>query len=176
MRTITLASFNELLKNADVKSRMKSELKFIKSTELMGDDLNEYELLAVSDRTGDKGVLLLQPEDDLYIVQYELSRKIIDTQTGRQRGIICDFCYTWQQGSNAASITFSLAQSKRTIRFLCCGDLLCSQHVRTNTKESLVSRTQLRENLTNEDRVARLKARLNEKITQLELTPVETTT
>ena len=173
MRTFTQDSFAELLKTADIKPRLKSELKFIKSTEDLLDDWSEYELIAISDRTNDKGILLLEPEEDLYIVQYELSRKVIDFKTGRRRAIICDFCYTWQPGSNAASITFS-TNSKRKIRFMCCADLKCSQHVRTLTKAAVVSRTQLRENMTNETRVLRLKQRLKEKIGQLDLLAVST--
>lgn len=100
-------------------------------------------------------------------------KKVIDFKTGRRRAIICDFCYTWQPGSNAASITFS-TNAKRKIRFMCCADLKCSQHVRTLTKASIVSRTQLRENMTNETRVLRLKQRLKEKIGQLDLLAVST--
>jgi hypothetical protein len=174
MHTLDLDSFNELLKVADIKPRIKSELKFIKSTEHLPEDWSNYELIAISDRTGDKGVLLLEPDSDLYIVQYELSRKIIDFKTGRRRAVICDFCYTWQAGSNASSITFSVAGSKRKVRFLCCGDLKCSQHVRSLTKASKVSRTQLRENITNEGRVIRFKEKLREKINQLELVTIST--
>lgn len=171
MHTLTQDSFAELLKIANIKPRIQSELKFTKSIAGLLDDWSEYELIAISDRTNSKGVLLLEPEQDLYIVPYELSNKIIDFKTGRKRAIICDFCYTWQPGSNAASITFSV-NPKRNIRFICCADLQCSQHVRTLTKESLISRTQLRENMTNETRILRLKQRLVEKISQLDLPAV----
>ncbi len=62
MRTLNLDSFNELLDDTDIKSRVKSELKFIKSTEDLPDDWSDYELISVSDRTNNKGVLLLEPE------------------------------------------------------------------------------------------------------------------
>lgn len=156
---------------ADIKPRLKSELKFIKSTAHIPADWASYELLAISDRTEEKGVLLLQPNEELFIAQYELSRRIIDHATGRARAIICDFCYTWQPGSNAASITFTHAKTKHKVSFLCCADLECSQHVRTVTKASLVSRSQIRENLSNDDRVARLKRHIEEKIHQLEISP-----
>ena len=172
MRTLHLDAFNQLLKVADLKPRIKSELKFVKSTESMPDDWSDTELLAISDRTEDKGALLLQPDANLYIVQYELSRKIIDYKTGRRRAIICDFCCTWQPGSNAASITFIRPNSNRNVGFLICGDLQCSQHVRTLTKAALVSRSQLREDMTAGTRVLRLKERLREKIAQLELMSV----
>jgi hypothetical protein len=174
MRKLNLDSFTELLKYTDLKSRVKSELKFTKSVEGLPENWSDFELVAISDRTDNKGILLLEPDDELYIAQYELSRKIIDFKTGRRRAIICDFCYTWQPGSNAASITFSTTNSNRKIRFICCGDLKCSEHVRSLTKSAMVSRSQLRENMTNEDRVLRLKDRLREKISQLELIKVHT--
>lgn len=173
MHTLSLDSFNEILKNADIKPRIKNELKFMKSIDDLPADWSNYELLSISDRTGDKGVLLLEPDNDLYIIPYELSRNIVDYKTGRRRAIICDFCYTWQPGSNAASIVFSTADSRRKVGFLCCGDLQCSQHVRSKTKAAVVSRTQLREDMTNEDRILRLKERLRNKISQLQLSNIK---
>lgn len=170
MRTLSQDDFSAALTGVDMQSRLKNELKFHKSVEALPGDWSDYELIAITDRTGRKGILLLQPDNDLYIVQYELSRSVIDSQTGRGRPIICDFCYTWQPGSNAASILFTKPHSKLKVGFLCCGDLGCSQHVRSTTKEGMVSRTQLRENLTNQQRVDRLKSRLRAKIQQLELT------
>lgn len=82
--------------------------------------------------------------------------------SGRTEAIICDFCATWQRGSNSASIAFTREKSTQT--FLCCGDLLCSLHVRNKTQASKLSRTQLRENNTVEERVARLRARLSELV------------
>lgn len=169
MRTLDQDSFNDLLKHTTIKPRIVSEFKFVKSVENLAEDWSNYELLAITDRTNEKGILLLEPDTDLYAVQYELSKKVIDFKSGRRRAIICDFCYTWQSGSNAASITFSTGNSKRKVRFICCADLKCSMHVRATTKESVMSRTQLRENMTNEDRILRLKDRLREKISQLDL-------
>lgn len=172
MRTITQKDFDEILTNSDLKPRVKSELKFVKSTATMGDNWSDYELVAISDRTDDKGVLLFELDDTLFLGYYELSRKIVDHKTGRGRAIICDFCYTWQPGTNAASIVFTHAKTKRKVGFLCCGDLLCSKHVRTLTKASIVSRSQLRESMSNDERVIRLRERLSHKIQQLELTPI----
>lgn len=173
MRNIKQEELDTLLEQAVVKPRLKKDLKFVASTAHLPDDWSEYELIAITDRTGNRGVLLLQPEDSLYIAPYELSRKIIDAKTGRGRAIICDFCFTWQPGSNAASITFTDRADKHTVSFLCCGDLACSAHIRTATKSSIMSRAQLRENLSNEDRIARLKNKLTKKIEQLHLTPIE---
>lgn len=172
MRTITQKDFDEILKNSDLKPRAKSELRFVKSVAAISDDWSDYELVSISDRTNDKGVLLVELGNDLFLAQYEISRRIIDYKTGRGRAIICDFCYTWQPGTNAASIVFTHAKTKHKVGFLCCGDLMCSKHVRTLTKASVVSRAQLRENMSNENRVVRLRDRLSHKIHQLELLPV----
>jgi hypothetical protein len=172
MRTLNQEEFNHILQQADIKPRLTRELKFVASTSHLSDDWSSYELIAIADRNGDKGILLLQPDDTLYIASYELSRRIIDSSTGRERAIICDFCYTWQPGSNAASITFTHANTKHKIRFLCCSDLACSQHVRTATKESVVSRAQLREDLSDDDRIARLKTKLVKKVEHLNLAAI----
>ncbi|MDN5274463.1 MAG: hypothetical protein JWP06_364 [Candidatus Saccharibacteria bacterium] len=172
MKTFSQNVFNSILQQVDMKPRLKKELKFVASASRLLDDWSSYELVSIADRTGDKGVLLLRPEDALYVTPYELSRRIVDSSTGRDRAVICDFCYTWQPGSNAASITFPHADTKHSIRLLCCADLDCSQHVRTATQASVVSRARLREDLTNEDRVERLKQRLVKNIEQLGLKPV----
>lgn len=172
MRRLSQSEFESVLSNSGLKPRLKTELKFFKSAAHVSGAWEEYELLAITDRTGDKGVLLLEPDNELFLVQYEISRRIIDYKTGRARAIICDFCYTWQPGSNAASIVFMDAKTKHKVGFLCCGDLECSRHVRTLSKAALVSRAQLRENISNEDRVSRLKRRLQTKIDQLGLSPV----
>lgn len=169
MKTLTQPEFTQLVNQAPIKPRLKKDLKFVASTANLPEDWSEYELIAITDRTGDKGVLLLQPDEGLYIAQYELSRRIIDANTGRSRAVICDFCYTWQPGSGAASITFTQTGGKHSVRFLCCGDLNCSQHVRTATKASLVSRSQLRESLDNDERINRLRTRLTSTIDQLGL-------
>jgi hypothetical protein len=173
MKTLDQDAFMTLLQQADIKPRLKKELKFVSSTAQLAADWSGYELVFIADRTGDKGILLLQPDDALYIVQCEVARRIVDASTGRDRAIICDLCYTWQPGGNAASITFTHATTKHKVRFLCCGDLACSQHVRTLTKASRVSRAQLRESLSNEERTARLRLKLKKLVTQLELKALE---
>lgn len=168
MISIDQAKFNEILKLSDVKPRLKKELKFAAGT----DEWADREMFAAADKTGRNGVLLLQPFEKLFAVQYELAPRIVDSLTGRDRAVICDFCRTWQKGSNAASISFTNPVSKNSVTFLCCGDLACSQHVRTKTNAARISRTQLKEDLTNEDRVRRLKNRLDDKIKQLDLAPI----
>lgn len=174
MKALNLEQFNQLIAEAQLKPRQKRELRFINSTSAMtAEDWHEAELLGITDRTGNKGILLLAPDDDIYVLPYELSRGIGNRQTGRAQPIICDFCRTWQGGSNAGSISFRKdKQSLNSVGFLCCGDLACSQHVRTKTSASRTSRAQLHEDLTNEQRVERLKGRLRKIIADLGLAPI----
>lgn len=172
MITLDQTMFDTVAQQAGVKPRIRADLKFVTSTAALADDWSEYEVLSVGDKSGRNGVLLLQPGEKLYAAPYELIPITASATTGRAQAIICDFCYTWQRGSNAASITLTHASTKRGIRFLCCGDLKCSSHVRTETKAAVLSRTQLHENLTDDDRVFRLKERILDKIQNLDLKPI----
>lgn len=173
MRTLDFLRFDELLAKSAVQPRLKQELKFETSSASLPDDWSDFELIAIADRTQTKGVLLVQPYDEFYIVQYELVPLTASSTTGRARSIICDFCYTWQRGSNAGSITLHNRETKRAVRFLCCGDLNCSRNVRTLTEAARISRTQLRESLDDTARVDRLKQKLSEKMTDLAIAPIE---
>jgi hypothetical protein len=174
MRTINQESFGELIKKANIKPRLKRELRFVASTANMApEDWLERELMNITDRTGVKGVLLLEPDDKLFILPYELFRGLSNPQTGRSNPVICDFCRTWQGGGNAARISFHKdPQSINSVTFLCCADLACSNHVRTKTKASIGSRAQLREDLTNEQRVERLKDGLRNFINEMGAMPI----
>lgn len=173
MKKIELEQFNELLEAARIKPRIKREVRFVASTAGMSDEeWEETELLAIADRSGNKGVLLLSLESGTYLLPYELSRGITSS-TGRAQPIICDFCRTWQTGSRSGSIIFPKdSRSTKTVGFLCCADLACSQHVRSKTSAARTSRSQLREDLTDEQRVERLQKRLQEVVERLEATPV----
>lgn len=166
MRSISLPQFELLAREARIKPRLRRDLRFAPDTI---DNWEDLELLAVADRNGDKGVLLLEPGPELFVAPYELNKRIADQQTGRSKAVICDFCYTWQTGGNAGRITFTRTTDLHTFTFLCCADLACSLHVRTLTKASLLSRAQLHEDLTNEQRVVRLKTRLQRLADDLHL-------
>lgn len=174
MKALNLEQFNQLIAEAQLKPRLKRELRFINSTAGMtAEDWREAELLPITDRTGNKGVLLLAPGDDIFVIPYELSKGIANRQTGRVQPIICDFCRTWQSGSSAGSISFQKdKQSLNSVRFLCCSDLACSQHVRGKTNASRISRAQLREDLTDKQRTKRLKSQLRQIIADLGLNPI----
>lgn len=171
MRKLTQESFDTVLQNAGIRARTRNEVRFHKYVDTMSaQDWEETELLAVTDRTEAKGVLLFSFDDAVYATPYEISRGIT-SKTGRAQAIICDFCRTWQTGSRSGSITFTKdKRAGRSISFLCCADLQCSQHVRTKTGASKTSRAQLREDLSDEQRVERLKARLKEMVERLNLT------
>ncbi len=126
----------------------------------------------MSDRSGNNGVLWIENDQGLYIVPYALSRGIIDKASGRARPVICDFCCTQQIGTLAARISLKPAKSDHSRSLLCCADLACSDHVRGKTDASLRSRAQLREDITQEGRVDRLRRRLGEVIQSLELEPI----
>ncbi len=175
MKSINLDQFNELIKKATIKPRLKRELRFVTSTtNIAPEDWQELELVAIADRTGAKGVLLLAPSDDLFIFPYELStRALTNRQTGRSQPIICDLCRTWQAGSNAAVISFRKdTQSMNSVSYLCCADLACSNHARSKTTASIASRAQLHEDLTNGQRVERLKNQLQKLTDNIGLEPV----
>lgn len=152
MDVLTREEFTELAKN--VKPRLRRELRFVPE-EIT--DWHDRDFLAVMNRSNTEGVLVLEG----HAVPFRLQARKPGA-SGRTEAIICDFCATWQRGSNSASIAFTREKSTQT--FLCCGDLLCSLHVRDKTQASKLSRTQLRENNTVEERVARLRARLSELV------------
>lgn len=152
MKTLTREEFTELAKN--VRPRLRRELRFVPE-EIT--DWHDRDFLAVMNRSNTEGVLVFEG----HAVPFRLQARKPGA-SGRTEAIICDFCATWQRGSNSASIAFTREKSTQT--FLCCGDLLCSLHVRNKTQASKLSRTQLRENNTVEERVARLRARLSELV------------
>lgn len=169
MKILSPEEFNQIIAQAPIKPRLKQELRFTTSVSNMTpDDWNDTELLCITDKSGNKGILLLAPDDDIFAIQYELTKNLISRQTGRGQPIICDFCRTWQSGGNAASISFKKdLRSLNSVSFLCCADLKCSQHVRGKTAASRSSKAQLRESLTNEQRINRLKNRLHQIIADL---------
>jgi len=168
MKKLTQESFSQLLEAAHIRPRIKREVRFTTSVSHLDDEAwGRTEILPISDRAGNKGVLLIQfDEERIYAASYEISRGITSS-TGKAQPIICDFCRTWQTGSRSGSITIDKpGRETGTIGFLCCADLECSQHVRTLTSASRTSRAQLREDMDNDQRVARLRQRL-EDITSL---------
>lgn len=169
MQSLGLDQFNALLQHAPIKLRLKRGLRFVASVANV-EDWDEYELLPITDRSNTKGVLLIEPDAQLFVAAYELSRSLTNRQTGRAQPVICDFCKTWQAGSNAARISFKKdPQSLNSVSFLCCADLRCSSHVRGKTHAATISKAHLREDLTTQQRIKRLKNSLRNLVNTMKL-------
>lgn len=136
-----------------LKPRLRRELRFVPE-EITEWDQRDF--LAVTNKQGNEGVLIV-PFLDKVAPFVLMPRR--PNASGRTEAIICDICATWQRGTRSAVITFTV-DATRTVSFLCCEDLLCSFHVRGMTAAARLSRSQLREQMTTEERIARLKHRL----------------
>lgn len=170
MRALTLESFNELMSCSTLKPKFTRELRFVKSTAQL-EDWSEYELFAITERSDTKGVLLIEINNQCYALPYELKRGLTSS-TGKAQAVICDFCRTWQTGSRSGSITFTATKKNSNISFLCCADLQCSQHVRNKTSAAKTSRSQLREDLSSEQRIERLNERLATILASMNIEPI----
>lgn len=160
MKQITRDQFDALVKQAGIKPRLRRDVRFVP------DEVQRWtdrELLAIPTKSGNAGVLLIELIGKLHVLPYELLARVADA-TGRAKPITCDFCHTWQRGGNAGRITFTRTGDMHTFTFLCCADLACSLHVRGKTPAALLSRTQLHEDLTTEQRITRLGQKLDRLI------------
>lgn len=153
MQSITREAFAQLVAESSARPKLRRELRFVPEEVI---DWNSRDFLAVTTKAGNAGVISA-PFAVQYVVPFQLQNRQ-PNQAGRIEAIICDICATWQRGSNSAVITF--AKEKGSVSFLCCADLLCSLHVRDKTAASKLSRTQLRETISEEGRVERLHTRL----------------
>ncbi len=171
MRTIPLELFQTLVASSAIRPRIKRDVRFVNATS--NQDWGISELIPVGDRSGNKGIIILEDDEaNLYLAGYELSRGLTSS-TGKAQPIICDFCRTWQTGSRSGSITIHRpGRDTGAISFLCCADLRCSEHVRSLTSASRTSRAQLREDMNNDQRIARLKVRIREIAQLLGLQPI----
>lgn len=153
MKPVAKESLEERLRQSRISVRLRRELRFAPDAAI---DWDERDFLAVMNKSRTEGVLVT----DTRLMPFRLQRRSI-SKSGRVAAIICDICATWQRGAYSAVITFPTARG--SISYLCCDDLLCSLHVRDKTPTAQLSRTQLRETNTIEDRINRLRGRL-EKI------------
>jgi hypothetical protein len=171
MRTIPLELFQTLVASSAIRPRIKRDVRFVNATS--NQDWGISELIPVGDRSGNKGIIILEDDEaNLYLAGYELSRGLTSS-TGKAQPIICDFCKTWQTGGRAGSITFHPERRLlNSISFLCCLDLNCSLHVRDMTEASKLSRVQLREDVSREYRIERLRDKLALLAERLNLEPI----
>lgn len=153
MNLPTRDELNELLKTERISKRLMRDLRYVPE-EINHTDKRDF--LVVATKSDNEGVLLY--EGSLH--QFEL-RKRGSNAAGRVEAIICDICATWQRGTASAVITFKKSD-RHTVSHLVCADLNCSLHVRDLTDASKISRTQLREQISPDDRVIRLNKRLGE--------------
>jgi hypothetical protein len=157
MQAITSEMYDQVIAVVGLKPKFLRELR--PKLDMVTDWDREF--VTISDRSGNKGVLWIELEEEIYVLPYTLSRGIIDKASGRGRPVICDLCYTQQPGTLAARIALSLpGRVEATRSLLCCADLACSDHVRGRTLSSRRSRAQLRESISQEDRVLRLQRKL----------------
>lgn len=169
MKSFDLTDFEQIVKAAGVRGKLLRELRFVPEQIA---DWDEREFVHTTDRTGDKGALVIELASQRYAAPYELTRRVIDKATGRSKPITCDLCYTWRGGGDGARIRFIRASDKHSITLLCCGDLACSGHVRGKTTAAKLSRANLREDMTNEQRIWRLESKLRGLVELLGLQPV----
>lgn len=153
MKEIDRDTLITLLKERRVKPRLIRDIRFVPA-EIS--HWSERELLAIFTKSGNGGVLLIELDAILTVLPFERGGRIVDTRTGRSKPVTCDFCKTWQRGTNAAMISFPQPDGSSK-GFLCCADLNCSLHVRDLTPQATLSRTQLHEDIQTEGRVARLR-------------------
>jgi hypothetical protein len=170
MRAIDADRYEQAIAASGLKAKYVRELrpKFA-----LVEDWEDREFLPITDRSGNRGVLWVELDDQVYILPFSLSRGIIDKASGRARPVICDLCVTQQPGTLAGRLTITMPSAPESSRgLLCCADLQCSLNVRGKTAASLRSKAQLREGLTPEDRVARLRRRLSDLVRSLGAQPV----
>jgi hypothetical protein len=142
-----------LLKKHGASKRLQRDIRYVPEEITYAD---ERDFLAVTNKAENEGVLVYEN----VVVPFTLSKRSANSR-GRVEAIICDICATWQRGTNSAVMTLK-KDAKHSISHLVCAGLDCSLHVRDLTDVAKLSRTQLREYITPEDRVKRLKTRLAE--------------
>ena len=168
MNAVTTEIYDQVIASVGLKPKFLRELR--PKFDLVDDWDREF--VTITDRSGNNGVLWIELDRQIYILPYALSRGIIDKASGRARPVICDLCYTQQLGTQAARIALRLpGRDGATRSLLCCADLACSDHVRGKTLSSRRSKAQLRESISQQDRVERLRRKLTELVTELDVKP-----
>ena len=175
MKVLSIDNLTTCIEESSAKKSLKKNIRPVPIvTGLSTEDWASLDFLTIPSRDKRNGLLIIGTDENVYVTPYELSPLRGDSSTGRLKPVICDFCKTWQTGSRAATISFRPnPRSLDTIGFLCCADLQCSLHVRDRTVDSKTSRAQLHENITIEERIDRLRSKLNSLVERLSLAPIE---
>ncbi len=154
----TRDAFMLQVRQADIRPRLRKVLRYVPE-EITYPEGRDF--IAVTDKSGNEGVLIYGTQ----IVPFTLSARTAKA-SGSVAAIICDICASWRRGPESASITFPKGD-KRTVSYLVCADLDCSLHVRGLTNAGILSRSQIREDITPEQRIERLERRLGDILSQL---------
>lgn len=174
MRALSTSLIEDVFVTLKVNKGLRKRLSLASFNTMTSSDWGSFELISLPTKDGVAGVLFMEMDDKLYALPYEIG-VAGDRATGRSKPVICDFCKTWQAGGRAGSITFRARRgSLNSVSFLCCLDLKCSLHVRNMTEAAKTSRAQLREDVSQEHRIGRLRDRLTSLVEQLQLQPVIT--
>lgn len=153
MKPLDRQQFSLLITEALVKPRLKKELRFVPEEITAWE---ERDFLAVFNKSRTEGVLIVPFAHR--VVSFELRPLTPKSNGALPAAVICDFCVTWQRSAYVAAITFR--KDRHSITYLVCEDLECSRHVRGRTAASQLSRTQLREDISDEGRIERLRQRV----------------
>lgn len=151
MHKVAREEFAERVRQARIKPRLRKILRFVP------EEITDWEardFIAVTDKSGNEGVLLYQDET----VPFTLSPRVARAD-GQVAAVICDICATWRRGPESAVLTLPKGDN-RSVSYLVCADLQCSLHVHGMTDAGILSRSQIREDITPDRRIERLRERL----------------
>ena len=158
MNLPTRDQFAIRIKDAGVKPRLRRTLRYVPEECTLPE---QRDFLAVFDKAHNEGVLLYRE----FTLSFRLKPRTSQA-SGAVAAVICDICATWRRGPESASIIFPKGD-RSTVSYLVCADLDCSLHVRALTNAGVLSRSQIREDITPEKRIERLHARLGAILTSL---------
>lgn len=164
MKSLTDNELASIIKDSDTSSSLKRKLKI--STDKM--NFEESNFILIKEKSVSKGVLVYQSGNNYHVLRYKLAPLSPSSVTGKRSVIICDFCSTWHGSSSSTSVTFDVSTHPGTsLTFLCCRGLACNENVRNKTNIAHTSRAHLRENLSDEERIERFIAKLDQVLTPL---------
>lgn len=157
MREIKPENLKPLLQLSKFPIRLQKELS-LKSDLYVWEDL---QFAPVTTKSKNEGALLVDYAEGSLAIPYTL-KKPNTNLIGRQAPYICDFCSTWLRSGHSDTITFNLLDEKHhTVSYRVCSELQCHDNIKGLTNDGMHSRTQLRENITDEGRVKRFRNKLN---------------
>ena len=156
MHSISREEFAERIAMARIKPRLRKILRFVPE-EIT--DWSSRDFLAVTDKSGNEGVLIYQDTTVPFILSPRVARA-----GGKVSAVICDICATWRPDPESAVFTLPKGDS-RSVSYLVCADLDCSLHVRGMTDAGILSRSQIHGDITPDRRQERLRERITAILT-----------